>query len=111
VGDRPKDYAGSSGSSHTERVGVFSTLRELIRHLGDLTCRQAVELVTDYVEGAMTPHDRRRFERHLRDCPDCTTYVDQVRLTSDTLGRLHPEPPSGATRDALLQTFRDFHRE
>ena len=111
MADHPKDYAGSSGNSHTERVSVVGKLREMVRHLGDLTCQQAVELVTDYVEGAMTPHDRRRFERHLRNCPDCAIYVDQVRLTSDTLGRVHPEAPSGATRDALLQVFRDFHRE
>lgn len=73
-------------------------------------CRHAVELVTDYLEGAMTPEERARFERHLRTCPSCVRYVDQVRHTIDVMGRVHPHPPAGATREALLSAFRDFPR-
>jgi anti-sigma factor RsiW len=69
-----------------------------------------VELVTDYLEEAMPARDRRRFERHLRNCPGCTRYVHQVRLTADALGHVHPEPPTGPTRDALVQAFKDFRR-
>jgi hypothetical protein len=35
---------------------------------GDIVCRQAVELVTDYLEGALTKRARRRFETHLKGC-------------------------------------------
>jgi anti-sigma factor RsiW len=93
-------------------VALFSELRDRLRHHGDtLTCQAAVELVTDYLEGALDVSDRARFERHLRTCPDCVTYVEQVRRTAETLGRVQPEPPTGDTRAALLDAFRDFHRD
>ncbi|MDQ5874162.1 MAG: zf-HC2 domain-containing protein, partial [Actinomycetota bacterium] len=47
--------------------------------LEELTCRELVELVTDYLEGGLTPEDRMRFEEHLLICEGCSAYVDQVR--------------------------------
>ena len=49
--------------------------------LDDITCRELVELVTDYLEGALAPADRTRFEEHLRICKPCVAYVEQIRLT------------------------------
>ena len=74
-------------------------------------CREAVALVTDYLEGAMSPEERERFERHLRMCPPCVRYVEQMRDTVAVMGHLQPKAPTGATREALLDAFRDFHRE
>ena len=54
----------------------------------DLACRELVDLVTDYLEGALSPADTLRFERHLRDCDGCQAYVDQYRRTIDLLGLL-----------------------
>jgi hypothetical protein len=89
---------------------LLGELRDRFRHRRDpYPCREAVELVTEYLEAAMTPYERERFERHLRACAPCTRYVEQVRLTADTLGRVHPEPPAAATQAALLAAFRDFH--
>jgi hypothetical protein len=53
-----------------------------------LTCRQVVDLVTDYLEEAMSPADRRRFEQHLDGCVDCATYLEQLRTTLAVLGSL-----------------------
>ncbi len=93
-------------------VSLFRDLRGIIRHRGDtLDCIQAVELVTEYVEGAMPDPEAKRFERHLRACPDCVRYVEQVRHTTDVLGHVHPPPPSGPAREGLLKTFRDFQRD
>jgi anti-sigma factor RsiW len=39
----------------------------------DLRCRELVELVTDYLEGALAPAERARFEAHVADCPGCET--------------------------------------
>ena len=36
----------------------------------ELTCQELVELVSDYLEGALSPEDRRRFEEHLAGCDD-----------------------------------------
>ena len=44
-----------------------------------LTCKEMVEIVTDYLEGALSPEDRSRFEQHLALCDGCTYYVEQMR--------------------------------
>jgi len=74
----------------------------------DLTCRELVELVTDYLEGALAPGERRRFERHLGACSVCPRYVDQLRATVRVLGRLHEDDVPEPARDALLHAFRDW---
>jgi len=98
--------------SKTAQVTLFSELRDRLRHRGDtLTCQEIVELVTDHLEGALVPPVSERFERHLRTCPDCVAYVEQTRQAAATLGHVAPEPPGEATRAALLDAFRDFHRD
>jgi anti-sigma factor RsiW len=73
-----------------------------------LTCREMVELVTDYLEGALTEPERRRFEEHIRVCPDCTNYLDQMRLVIKASGRLSEETIDPVARDALLDAFRGW---
>jgi anti-sigma factor RsiW len=73
-----------------------------------MSCRELVELVTEYLEGALPERDRRRFDDHLRRCPNCVAYVDQVRITVATLGRLREESLSPAARDELLDAFRGW---
>ena len=57
----------------------------------DLVCQQAVELVTDYLEGALSRRDRRRFEAHLRACPNCSAYLEQIRATIALAGAVEAE--------------------
>ena len=59
-------------------------------HRRDLVCRQAVELVTDYLEGSLSARARRRFEAHLAACPHCTEYLAQMRQTISLTGRSNP---------------------
>ena len=71
-------------------------------------CREFVELVTAYLEGALPDHERARFEAHLAECDGCTGYLEDMRRL---IGSLHdvPEPPSDpATREALLRAFREL---
>jgi anti-sigma factor RsiW len=68
-----------------------------------------VELVTDYLEDAMAPHERARFEEHLAICPGCQAYLEQLRVTIEALGGLPEERLEGAARDELLAAFRDWH--
>jgi predicted anti-sigma-YlaC factor YlaD len=74
----------------------------------ELTCRELVELVTDYLEGAMPPADRVVLEQHLVFCKGCETYLEQMRDTMRVVGALREEdvPPHAA--DVLLRTFRDW---
>lgn len=74
----------------------------------ELTCRELVELVTDYLEGALPPGEAARFERHLAICPGCTTYVEQIRETVRQTGRLREDDLEPAARDALLAQFRNW---
>jgi anti-sigma factor RsiW len=74
----------------------------------ELVCQEFVELVTDYLEGALPRRDRRRVEAHLRDCHGCNAYLEQVRVTVRSLGALPPEPADEHTRDTLLAMFRDL---
>jgi len=75
-----------------------------------LTCRELVELVTDYLEGTLPPEDRARFEQHIAGCRPCTTYLGQMREMLRLLGHLTEESVSPDARDILLQAFRDWKR-
>jgi anti-sigma factor RsiW len=79
-------------------------------HLPEMPCSELVELVTDYLEDRLSPTDRARFEAHIAECEYCDTYVDQMRQTIRTLGRLPEESLSPAARDALLAAFRGWSR-
>ena len=75
----------------------------------DLTCRELVELVTEYLDGALSPSERERFEAHLALCEGCELYVDQIRTTVELVGesRALEERPEVT---ALLEAFRGYRR-
>lgn len=74
------------------------------------TCREVVEVITDYLENRMTVADRERFERHVAICEGCTTYLDQVRLTIQASRAVDDEAIPEAQREDLVKAFRDlFH--
>ena len=75
-----------------------------------ITCRELVELVTDYLEDALPAADRARFEDHLAECEHCTEYLAQMRATIAVLGRLPAESLPDVARDRLLAAFRDWKR-
>ena len=77
----------------------------------DLVCRQAVELVTDYLEGALSRRARRRFEAHLAGCPHCTEYLAQMRETIRLAGRLEPEDLTPEQRDEFVELYRRWRSE
>ena len=76
----------------------------------DLTCHELVELVTDYLEGALPLPDRGRFEAHLLDCDDCPVYLEQMRFTIRAVGALSEARVSEAAKDEMLRLFRDWKR-
>jgi hypothetical protein len=77
----------------------------------DLVCRQAVALVTDYLDDALPRRHRRRFEAHLRNCPNCSQYLIQIRWTIDTVGHVEPDELDPVVKDELIELYRRFHRE
>ena len=73
-----------------------------------LTCREVVELVTDYLEGALPADEAELFEQHLQLCDGCERYLDQVRTTIASVGRIREEDLPAETREQLLAAFRDW---
>ena len=75
----------------------------------ELTCREIVELVTAYVEDALDPADRERFEEHLVFCDGCDNYLEQMRQTVRLSGRVEAGIPS-ELEERLLEAFRGWQR-
>lgn len=76
-----------------------------------IVCQQAVELMSDYLEGALADGDRARLEAHLADCPHCTEYLAQLRVTIDALGHVEPDDLSDEALDELVKLYRRWRAE
>ena len=73
-----------------------------------LSCREVVELVTEYLEGALSEAEEVRFEEHLAMCDGCAAYLDQMRTTIALAGRLDPEAVDLEACDRLMHAFRGW---
>ncbi|MGH7764989.1 MAG: anti-sigma factor family protein [Candidatus Dormibacteraceae bacterium] len=76
-----------------------------------MTCRQVVELMTDYLEGFLSASDRARFEEHLAGCDGCRAYLAQLRTTRTLVGRLAEVPMPAAVEHDLMEAFRDWRAQ
>jgi len=77
----------------------------------ELVCRQAVELVTAYLDGALSRRDRGRLERHLADCGNCSAYLQQIKFTIAATGAISPDALSEAARSDLIDLFLRYQGE
>ena len=77
----------------------------------DIVCQQAVELVTDYLEGVLSRADRRRFEAHLAGCPHCSEYLAQMRATIELTGRVTPEELTPRMQDEFIALYRQWRAD
>jgi anti-sigma factor RsiW len=66
--------------------------------------------MTDYIEGAMSARDRARLEAHLADCPDCSEYLAQMRVTIRAVGRIEPDDLDPAALDDLVRLYQEWIR-
>jgi anti-sigma factor RsiW len=83
----------------------------LLRRREDLVCQQAVELVTDYLEGALSRKDRNHFEAHLRGCPNCLAYLEQMQATVRAVRALASDDLTPAARTELTELFRRWQSD
>ena len=83
----------------------------LLRRKDELVCRQVVELVNDYLEDNLSRSDRRRFEAHLRKCPNCTNYLEQLRITIRATGSLQAEDLPPEVLDEFTELFHRWRSE
>ena len=73
-----------------------------------LSCHEVVELVTAYLEGALSRRDRKRFERHIAACDGCTAYLAQMRVTIRTVGSITEDDLSPVAKEELVAAFRTW---
>ena len=82
-------------------------MSETVKHV---SCQEVVDLVTDYLEGALSPTGLARFEHHLTICDGCAYYVERIRMTIEAVGRIGEDDVPPEIRDGLLAAFRDIKR-
>ena len=73
-----------------------------------LTCKELVELVTDYLEDRLSAEQRLKFDQHLNWCPPCGHYLEQIKATIHAAGRLTEHNVPEAAKEVLLKAFRHF---
>ncbi|MGH3732115.1 MAG: anti-sigma factor family protein [Acidimicrobiales bacterium] len=76
-----------------------------------LVCQQAVELMSDYLDGSLSRRNRRRLEKHLADCDACTAYLEQMRATIALSGAATPDDLSPDMLETLTELFRRYRDE
>ena len=75
-----------------------------------VSCQEVVELVTDYLDQTLSSDETSLFEQHINFCEGCEWYLDQLRTTISTVGRITEEEVPPETRDKLLTAFREWKR-
>ena len=71
-----------------------------------LVCRDAVALMSDYVDEVLSRRDRERLEAHLATCPHCTEYLAQIKATITATGHVQPDDLSEEALDELVTLYR-----
>jgi len=73
-----------------------------------LTCHEVIDLLSNYIEGALSPDERRRVDEHLALCDGCETYLEQIRETIRLSGMVAEEQVPEEEKTALLAAFRNW---
>jgi anti-sigma factor RsiW len=74
-----------------------------------ISCQEVVEVITGYLEGSLSAEDVAILEAHLAICDGCHYYLDQIRITIATVGRIEDEEIPAELRDTVLAAFRNRH--
>ena len=75
----------------------------------DLPCAVFVEMITDYLDGALPADLRARVEAHLAICPGCSSVLEQIQRVISLAGRLREDDVEAlpdADRAQLMAAFR-----
>ena len=75
-----------------------------------MTCKELVDLITEYLDDALSSSDRLRFEQHIDRCSPCRIYLDQIRQTIRVAGKLSEESIPDDAKALLLRVFDDWKR-
>ena len=81
------------------------------RRRRELVCRDAVALMAAYLDGELSDRDRARLESHLAECPHCSEYLAQLRVTIDALGHVDIDQLSDDAVDDLVNLYRQWRAD
>ena len=79
-----------------------------------ISCADALELMTEHLEGALSEADAARMRAHLDGCEACRVYLDQLRSTIEIVRETGPSeefPVDPERLDSLSDLFRSEQRE
>jgi anti-sigma factor RsiW len=85
-------------------IKLFGRRRELV-------CREAVALMTDYLDDRLPANDRARLDAHLAHCAHCSEYLRQLRITIDAVGQVEPDDLEASTLDELVALYRRWRAD
>jgi anti-sigma factor RsiW len=71
-----------------------------------IVCRDAVAVMSDYIDGRLPRAEAKRLARHLAACPHCHNHLEQLRITVDALGHAEPDDLSPAALADLVEVYR-----
>ena len=91
--------------------GAADEDRAFSRRRRAIVCREAVALMAGYLDGALSGATAARLEAHLADCPHCSEYLAQIRVTIDTLGRVEPDDLPDEALDDLVALYRRWQAD
>jgi anti-sigma factor RsiW len=75
-----------------------------------LACVEVVEIMADYLEGALSEGEARRLRRHLDTCPGCAEYLQQLRTIAGSLRGVTDDSFPAEMRDGLIADFADLRK-
>lgn len=78
--------------------------------MAELTCRELLELLTDYLDGALAGPVAASVDRHLDECEHCRHYLEEFRASIEATAGLREEAVPAEVREALLAAFRTWRR-
>ena len=67
--------------------------------------------MTDYLDGALSARDRARLEGHLAECPHCSEYLNQIRVTVAAAGRVEADDLAPEVLDELVSLYRRWQAD
>jgi len=71
-----------------------------------LRCREVVDFLGDYLDGALDPDTRDAFEQHLAGCRDCPAFLATYRGTVRAVRRLREDQLPAELRARLVSFLR-----
>ena len=77
----------------------------------EISCKELVDLVADYMEETLSDDARAHFEQHLSECGYCTNYVRQMKLTVQLTQKASEPEAETPAPDELLTIFRKWKQD